>query len=74
MHRDCQEHGNREYLRPILVENEGWALFIYTPRGRNHGHAIDLRAKPELVLREGDGRGYRAGHAGTDRLGSAAPA
>ena len=33
-----------EYLRPILVENEGWALFIYTPRGRNHGHATYLRA------------------------------
>jgi phage terminase large subunit len=25
------------YLRPILAENHGWALFIYTPRGRNHG-------------------------------------
>ena len=25
------------YLRPILDENDGWALFIYTPRGRNHG-------------------------------------
>lgn len=25
------------YLRPILMENEGWALFNYTPRGRNHG-------------------------------------
>lgn len=25
------------YLRPILRENGGWALFIYTPRGRNHG-------------------------------------
>jgi hypothetical protein len=23
-------------LRPILDENEGWALFITTPRGRNH--------------------------------------
>jgi phage terminase large subunit len=33
-----------EYLRPILVENEGWALFIYTPRGRNHGHATYMRA------------------------------
>ena len=31
-------------LRPILVENDGWALFIYTPRGRNHGHATYLRA------------------------------
>jgi phage terminase large subunit len=25
------------YLRPILLRNKGWALFIYTPRGRNHG-------------------------------------
>lgn len=24
------------YIRPILAENGGWALFIYTPRGRNH--------------------------------------
>lgn len=26
------------YLRPILAENKGWALFIYTSRGYNHGH------------------------------------
>lgn len=26
------------YLRPILLENGGWALFIYTSRGRNHGY------------------------------------
>ncbi len=25
------------YLSPILEENEGWALFIYTSRGNNHG-------------------------------------
>ena len=25
------------YVRPILRENGGWAVFIYTPRGRNHG-------------------------------------
>lgn len=24
------------FLRPILVENNGWALFITTPRGANH--------------------------------------
>ena len=33
-----------EYIRPILVENDGWALFIYTPRGHNHGYATWLRA------------------------------
>lgn len=26
-----------DYLRPILRENGGWILFIYTPFGRNHG-------------------------------------
>lgn len=26
-----------DYFRPILVENGGWAVFPYTPRGRNHG-------------------------------------
>jgi hypothetical protein len=26
------------YMRPILAENGGWALFIYTPRGKNHGY------------------------------------
>jgi phage terminase large subunit len=25
-------------VRPILAENGGWALFIYTARGRNHGY------------------------------------
>ena len=26
-----------DFIRPILAENDGWALFAYTPRGRNHG-------------------------------------
>jgi hypothetical protein len=26
------------YYRPILEENNGWALFITTPRGRNHAY------------------------------------
>ena len=26
------------YLSPILEQNGGWALFIYTSRGKNHGH------------------------------------
>ncbi len=28
------------YLRPILAANDGWALFIYTPRGNNHGKTM----------------------------------
>ena len=34
-----------DYMRPILAENGGWALFIYTPRGRNHGYDIYKVAK-----------------------------
>jgi hypothetical protein len=27
-----------DLVRPILAENGGWAVFIYTARGRNHGY------------------------------------
>jgi len=36
-----------DYIRPILVENDGWALFIYTPRGRNHGYATYMNARSD---------------------------
>jgi len=29
-----------EYIRPILRENGGIAIFPYTPRGRNHGYRL----------------------------------
>lgn len=29
-----------DYLRPILAENGGWAIFIYTSRGKNHGYSL----------------------------------
>jgi len=28
------------YLAPILAENDGWAVFITTPRGRNHARSM----------------------------------
>lgn len=34
-----------DYVRPILAENGGWALFIYTPRGPNHGKRLYDMAK-----------------------------
>ena len=37
--------GAWEYIRPILLENGGWALFIYTARGRNHGWTLLEMAK-----------------------------
>lgn len=29
-----------DYIRPILTENDGWAVFIYTSRGKNHGYKL----------------------------------
>jgi len=34
-----------DYFRPILRENKGWALFIYTPRGHNHGWRLMKTAR-----------------------------
>ena len=42
-----------EYLRPILVENDGWALFIYTPRGRNHGQPAEFAGPSRRKLYAG---------------------
>lgn len=33
------------YIRPILRENGGWAIFNFTPRGRNHAYELYLMAK-----------------------------
>jgi phage terminase large subunit len=33
------------YIRPMLAENGGWAVFIYTPRGKNHGYTLYNMAK-----------------------------
>lgn len=34
-----------DYIRPILAENGGWAMFIFTPRGKNHGYKLHQMAK-----------------------------
>jgi hypothetical protein len=33
------------YHRPMLEENNGWGIFITTPRGRNHAHALYKHAE-----------------------------
>jgi phage terminase large subunit len=33
------------YIEPILIENGGWAAFIYTSRGKNHGYKLAQLAK-----------------------------
>jgi len=34
-----------DFIRPILRENGGWAIFPYTPRGKNHGYDLYQMAK-----------------------------
>ena len=34
-----------DYMRPILRENGGWAIFDFTPRGKNHGFKLYEMAK-----------------------------
>ena len=35
-----------DFIRPILAENGGWALFLWTPRGRNHAtRAFEARER-----------------------------
>lgn len=34
-----------DYIRPILAENGGWALFIFTARGKNHGWSMAEMAR-----------------------------
>lgn len=43
----------RAYLRPILAENNGWQMFITTPRGRNHAYTT-LKAAEKLMHSGGD--------------------
>lgn len=43
----------RAYLRPIIAENNGWQLFITTPRGRNHAYTT-LKAAEKIMLAGGD--------------------
>jgi len=43
-----------DFIRPILAENGGWAIFIFTPRGKNHGYTLlELaRAFPDMWYSE----------------------
>lgn len=35
-------------LQPVLRENKGWALFIFTPRGHNHGYDLAQLARKSM--------------------------
>jgi len=48
-----------EIIRPLLSDREGWAVFIYTARGRNHGYKILENAKKEILLADKEKRKSR---------------
>jgi len=37
----------KAYLRPIIAENNGWQIFITTPRGKNHAYTTFRGAKDD---------------------------
>jgi phage terminase large subunit len=45
-----------DYIRPILTENGGWAVFDFTPRGKNHGYLLYEMARK--LQAEGDKRWF----------------
>lgn len=44
------------YIRPILAENGGWAIFVYTPRGENHGYDLWTLAVQEFKQAKADNK------------------
>ena len=38
-----------DYCRPILAANDGWAIFNFTPRGKNHAHTLLQQAKEDTA-------------------------
>jgi hypothetical protein len=63
-----QDPSGWEFVRPILRENGGWAVFCYTPRGKNHGWDLyDMaRNNPDwycelLTINDTFGRGGTVG-------------
>lgn len=53
-----------DYIRPILAENGGWAVFIYTMRGKNHGYKLQQMARNNRLWFE---QTLVAGNEGTKR-------
>lgn len=40
-----QDPGAWDVVRPILLENGGWAVFNFTPQGKNHAHKLHQMAE-----------------------------
>ena len=47
-----------EYIRPILRENKGWAIFNFTPRGKNHAYELFKMAQSKVDEPDVDDRWF----------------
>ncbi len=43
-----------DVFRPILAENNGWATFPFTPRGRNHGYRL-FQSSKDMMKKDPNG-------------------
>ena len=53
-----------DYISPILSENEGWAIFITTIRGKNHAYRLARTA--EGLVKDGDKDWFYLNHTVND--------
>ena len=56
---DCRPSLWAEVILPTLTDRKGWAIFIGTPKGKNHFYKIMMRAKAEakwyhMILKASD--------------------
>ena len=47
-----QNPEGRKFLRPIVIANKGWEVFVFTPRGPNHGEDVWKEAGREPAFRQ----------------------
>lgn len=47
-----------DYIRPILAQNNGWALFLFTPRGMNHAWKLIQQAQNDAFIAATNPRGW----------------
>lgn len=44
-YQDQNPEGWEKIIQPVLMENNGWASFVFTPKGKNHGFTLYEQAR-----------------------------
>lgn len=50
--QDQNPDGWEKIIQPVVLENNGWAAFVYTPKGKNHGYSLYEQAMRNTCLSE----------------------